>query len=72
MFKLFNIFALFMICSCSFCLYLFYTMVAEVEGGFMVLHLTQQIIIGLFSVGFLFGLLLFTLVFLNNTLNGGK
>tara|TARA_R110002012_G_scaffold267749_1_gene451686 strand:- start:402 stop:545 length:144 start_codon:yes stop_codon:yes gene_type:complete len=47
-------------------------MVAKVEGGFMVLHLTQQIIIGLFSVGFLFGLLLFTLAFLNNTFNGGK
>ena len=72
MFRLFNIFALFMILGCSFCLYLFYTMVAEVNGGFMVLHLTQQIIIGLFSVGFLFGLLLFTLVFLNNTINGGK
>ncbi len=72
MFRLFNIFALFMILGCSFCLYLFYTMVAEVEGGFMVLHLTQQIVIGMFSVSYFFGVLLFTLVFLNNILNGGK
>tara|TARA_E500000318_G_scaffold28466_1_gene28618 strand:- start:276 stop:419 length:144 start_codon:yes stop_codon:yes gene_type:complete len=47
-------------------------MVAEVEGGFMVLHLTQQIVIGMFSVSYFFGVLLFTLVFLNNILNGGK
>ena len=72
MFKLFNIFALFMILGCSFCLYLFYTMVSEVDGGFMVLHLTQQIVIGMFSVSYFFGVLLFTLVFLNNILNGGK
>lgn len=72
MFRLFNMFALFMVFGCSFCLYLFYTMVAEVNGGFLALHFTQQIIISLFSVGFLFGLLLFTLVFLNNTFNGGK
>ena len=72
MFRLFNIFALFMVFGCSFCLYLFYTMVADVNGGFLALHLIQQIIISLFSVGFLFGVLLFTLVFLNNTLNGGK
>lgn len=72
MLRLYNLFALFMIFGCSFCLYLFYTMVAEVDGGFMVLHLTQQIIIGLFSVGYLFGVLIFTLAFLNNTLNGGE
>tara|TARA_A100001201_G_C3982411_1_gene169027 strand:- start:140 stop:283 length:144 start_codon:yes stop_codon:yes gene_type:complete len=47
-------------------------MVAEVEGGFMVLHLTQQIVIAMFSVAYFFGVLLFTLVFLNNTFNGGK
>ena len=72
MFRLFNIFALFMILGCSFCLYLLYTMVAEVEGGFLVLHLTQQIVIGMFSVAYFFGILLFTLVFFNNIFNGGK
>ncbi len=72
MFRLHNIFALFMILGCSFCLYLFYTMVAEVNGGFLALHFTQQIVIGMFSVAYFFGVLLFTLVFLNNTFNGGK
>ena len=72
MLRLYNLFALFMIFGCSFCLYLFYTMVAEVEGGFLALHLTQQIVIGMFSVAYFFGVLLFTLVFLNNTLNGGE
>jgi|TARA_R100000455_G_C6270147_1_gene125905 hypothetical protein len=47
-------------------------MVAEVNGGFLALHFTQQIVIGMFSVAYFFGVLLFTLVFLNNTFNGGK
>lgn len=54
-------FSTFMIMGCSFCLYLFYLMIADVDGGFFALHLTQQIVIGMFSVAFFFGVLLFSL-----------